>query len=405
MADFTEMRELELSRRRLLVRSDLNVPLRDGRIADDARIRASLPAIRDALRARASVVLVSHLGRPRAGVRDSQLSLRPVAARLSQLLDAEVALHEGRLDEARAAPGRAVLCENIRFQRGECGDDDGLARTLASLCDVFVMDAFGCAHRAHASTHGVAKHAARACAGPLLAREVASLEKFFAGAEAARSVAVVGGAKVAGKMQVLEALAARVQTLIVGGGIANTLLAAHGRDVGRSLYDEESLPAARALSARLRERGCTLLLPCDAVCADELSDAARAQVKELDAVGGGDRILDLGPRTMERIERALAAADRILWNGPLGAFEYAPFAEATRRLAAAVARSRAWSLAGGGDTLAAIARFGVGGDVSFVSTGGGAFLEFVGGRRLPAIEILRKRKDNPRLRQRPETPQ
>lgn len=405
MADFIEMHELELSGRRLLVRCDLNVPLCDGRIADDARIRASLPAMRGALEARASVVLVSHLGRPRAGARDPKLSLRPVAARLSQLLGTEVALHEGRVGEARASPGRAVLCENIRFQHGECDDDDGLARELASLCDVFVMDAFGCAHRVHASTHAVAGHAATACAGPLLAREVAGLGKFFAGADAARSVAVVGGAKVSGKMPVLEALAARVQTLIVGGGIANTLLAARGHDVGRSLYEKESLPAARALHERLRARGCTLLLPCDVVCATEASEHARARVKELDAVGGDDRILDVGPRTVEHIERALAAADRILWNGPLGAFEYAPFAGATRRLAAAVARSRAWSLAGGGDTLAAIARFGVGDDVSFISTGGGAFLEFIAGRRLPAIEILRKRKENPRLRKRPEKPQ
>ncbi len=402
MADFTEMHELELTGRRVLVRCDLNVPLCDGRVADDARIRASLPAIRGALEARAPVVLVSHLGRPRAGVRDPQLSLRPVAARLSELLGTEVALHEGPVDEVRATPGRAVLCENIRFQHGECDDDDGLARTLASLCDVFVMDAFGCAHRAHASTHGVAAHAAAACAGPLLAREVASLEKFFAGGDAARSVAVIGGAKVAGKMEVLEALAERVQTLIVGGGIANTLLAARGHDVGRSLYAKESLPAARALYERVRERGCTLLLPCDVVCAGELTHTARAQVKELDALARDDGIFDVGPRTLERIERVLAAADRILWNGPLGAFEYAPFAGATRRLAEAVARSRAWSLVGGGDTLAAIARFGVGADVSFVSTGGGAFLEFVAGRRLPAIEILRKRKENPRLRKRPE---
>ena len=405
MADFTEMRELDVGGRRVLMRCDLNVPLSRGHVADDARIRASLPAIRDALGARAAVVLVSHLGRPRVAARDPQLSLRPVARRLSELLGAEVALHDGNLGDVRAAPGRAVLCENIRFERGECDDDDGLARTLASLCDVFVMDAFGCAHRAHASTHGVASHAATACAGPLLAREVASLKKFLEGADAARSVAVVGGAKVAGKIEALASLAERVQTLIVGGGIANTLLAASGHDVARSLYEKESLPAARALLERARKRGCTLLLPCDAVCADELADAARAQVKELDALARSDRILDLGPRTTERIEREIAAAERILWNGPLGAFEYAPFAGATRRLAAAVARSSAWSLAGGGDTLAAIARFGVGADLSFVSTGGGAFLEFVAGRRLPAIEILRKRKENPRSRIQPEQPQ
>lgn len=387
------MRELDLAGRRLLVRADLNVPLRDGRVADDQRIRASLPTLRAALRAPSAVVLVSHLGRPREGVCDERLSLRPVAGRLSQLLGAEVPLHEGAPGDARATPGRAVLCENIRFQRGECGNDDGLARALAALCDVFVMDAFGCAHRAHASTHGVARHAAGACAGLLMSREIENLGKFFS-AGGGPSVAVVGGAKVSGKLPVLESLARRVDTLIVGGGIANTLLAARGCDVGRSLHEQDLVPAARALCERLDEHGCTLLLPCDAVCADELSDTAPARVKSLDAVGGGDRILDIGPRSAARIEKVIEGAARVLWNGPLGAFEYEPFAAGTRRLAQAVARSAAWSLAGGGDTLAAIARFGVGGGISFVSTGGGAFLEFIGGRALPAIEILRQRKEN-----------
>ncbi len=393
MAGFVEMRELDLAGRRLLVRADLNVPLHDGRIADDQRIRASLPTLREALQAPSAVVLVSHLGRPREGVCDPGLSLRPVARRLSELLGAEVPLHDGALGDVRVAPGRAVLCENIRFQRGECGDDDGLARALAALCDVFVMDAFGCAHRAHASTHGVARHAAAACAGLLMSREIESLEKFFH-AGAGRSVAVVGGAKVSGKLPVLESLAGRVDTLIVGGGIANTFLAAQGCDVGQSLYEESLVPAARSLCERFKEHRCTLLLPCDAVCADELSDTARTCVKDLDAVGGGDRILDIGPRSAARIEQAVAGAGRVLWNGPVGAFEYEPFASGTRRLALAVARGAAWSLAGGGDTLAAIARFGVADDISFVSTGGGAFLEWIGGRVLPAIEVLRQRKEN-----------
>ena len=387
------MRELDLAGRRLLVRADLNVPLRDGRVADDQRIRASLPTVRAALRAPSAVVLVSHLGRPREGVRDARLSLRPVAERLSQLLGDEVPLHDGAPGDARAATGRAVLCENIRFQRGECSDDDGLARTLAALCDVFVMDAFGCAHRAHASTHGVARHAAGACAGLLMSREIENLGKFFA-AGGGPAVAVVGGAKVSGKLPVLESLARRVDTLIVGGGIANTFLAARGFDVGRSLHDKDLVPEARALCERLDEHGCKLLLPCDAVCADELSDTAPVRVKSLDAVGGGDRILDIGPSSAARIEQVIAGAARVLWNGPLGAFEHEPFAAGTRRLAGAVARSAAWSLAGGGDTLAAITRFGVGGGISFVSTGGGAFLEFIGGRALPAIEILRQRKEN-----------
>jgi len=388
------MRELDLAGRRLLVRADLNVPLQDGRVADDQRIRASLPTLRAALRAPSSVVLVSHLGRPREGVCDERLSLRPVAERLSQLLGDEVPLHEGAPGGARAAAGRAVLCENIRFQRGECSDDDGLARALAEMCDVFVMDAFGCAHRAHASTHGVARHAAGACAGLLMSRETENLGKFFSGGGDGPVVAVVGGAKVSGKLPVLESLARRVDTLIVGGGIANTFLAARGCDVGRSLHEPHLMPAARALCERLDEHGCTLLLPCDAVCADELSDTAPARVKSLDAVGGGDRILDIGPQSAARIEKVIAGAARVLWNGPLGAFECEPFAAGTRRLAEAVARSEAWSLAGGGDTLAAIARFGVGGGISFVSTGGGAFLEFIGGRELPAIEILRQRKEN-----------
>ncbi len=384
------MTDLDLSGKRVLIREDLNVPVQDGAVTSDARIRAALPTLRHAMDAGARVLVLSHLGRPEEGVYDESLSLAPVAARLSELLGKPVPLKKDWLAGVDCAPGEAVLCENVRFNRGEKQDDEGLAKRMAALCDVFVMDAFATAHRAEASTHGVAKFAPLACAGPLLQGELEALERALE-KPARPLVAIVAGSKVSTKLTVLEALLAKVDRLLVGGGIANTFLAATGIEVGKSLHEADMLDIARRLMAQARERGAEIPLPTDVVVAKEIAATAHADIRPVREVRADEIILDIGPDTAERWGRSLGAAGTIIWNGPVGVFEYDQFGEGTRAIADAIARSKAFSLAGGGDTLAAIEKYGVEEGISYVSTGGGAFLEFVEGRKLPAVAILEAR--------------
>ncbi len=384
------MTDLELAGRRVLIRQDLNVPVTDGRVSDDSRIRASLPTIRHAVGAGARVMVLSHLGRPEEGGFDPSASLAPVAVRLGELLGRPVRLERDWLDGVAVGDGEVVLCENVRFNPGEKGNDDGLARRMAALCDIFVMDAFGTAHRAQASTHGIALFAPVACAGPLLAAELDALTRAL---EAPRRpmVAIVGGAKVSTKLSVLESLGDRVDQLIVGGGIANTFIAAAGHSVGRSLHEAGLVPEAARLLEQARARGAEIPLPTDVVVAEELARDARARTVPVTAVTAGDMILDIGPDTAGRYAALLERAGTIVWNGPVGVFEYEQFGHGTRTVANAVAASDAFSIAGGGDTLAAVVRYDVGAGISYLSTGGGAFLEFLEGRTLPAVEVLQQR--------------
>lgn len=385
-----EMSDVDLREKRVLVRVDFNVPIQDGKIADDARIRAALPGIRQALSQRARLMLVSHLGRPAEGTFDEKESLAPVAKHLSGLLGTDVPLRRDWLGGVSVEPGRAVLLENCRFNKGEKKDDDALAKRMAALCDVYVNDAFGAAHRAEATTHGIAKYAPVACAGPLMAAEVEALSRAIA-RPARPLVAVVGGAKVSTKLAVLAALAEKVDRLIPGGGIANTFMLAAGMKIGKSLAEPDLVDEAKRIMRMLRDKGNEVPLPEDVVCAKELSATAKAQIKASSDVADDDLILDIGPRTAAAIAKRLAEAKTIIWNGPLGVFEFEQFAQGTRALARAIATSNAFSLAGGGETLAAIAKYGVARDVSYISTGGGAFLEFLEGKKLPAIEILEQR--------------
>ena len=384
------MTDLSLADRRVLIREDFNVPVNDGEVAGDARLRAALPTLRRAADAGARVMVMSHLGRPEEGAPDPAFSLAPVARRLGELLGREVRLAADWLDGLDVAPGEVVLCENVRFLEGEKADDERLARRMAALCDVYVMDAFGTAHRAQASTHGVARYAPVACAGPLLAAELDALGKALA-RPARPLVAVVGGSKVSTKLAVLEALSERVDRLIVGGGIANTFIAAAGHEVGASLYEPGLVGQARRIRGAVRGRGGDVPIPSDVVVADAPADSAIATVRAVDEVGAGEMILDIGPETARAYREAIESAGTVLWNGPVGVFELGPFAAGTRVLAQAIARSPAFSIAGGGDTLAAIDAFGVTGQVSYVSTGGGAFLEFLEGKTLPAIAALEAR--------------
>ena len=394
-ARFARMADLGLAGRRVLVRADLNVPLADGKVANAARIRASLPTFEQALAAGAAVTVASHLGRPAAGRFDPAFSLAPVAARLGEALGLgrPVPVLAGWPDEGSAsapgtpAPGALALAENVRFLAGETENDEALARRMAATCDVFVMDAFGAAHRAHASTAGVIRHAPTACAGPLLAAELDALGQAL-DRPARPVVAVVGGAKVAGKIEILENLAGKVDRLVAGGGIANTFLAAAGFPVGASLVDRERVPFAAALLARAAAEGFEIVLPGDVVVAPGLSDDAAGAVKPTGEVGAADVILDVGPESAERLARIVGEAGTIIWNGPVGVFEHRAFAAGTARLAEAVAASAGFSIAGGGDTLAAIDAFGVAAGVSRVSTGGGAFLQLLEGRTLPAVAAL-----------------
>ncbi|MDE2294795.1 MAG: phosphoglycerate kinase [Gammaproteobacteria bacterium] len=385
-----KMANCDLAGKRVLIREDLNVPIQDGVVTSDARIRAALPTIRLALERRARVMLMSHLGRPKEGEFSEEASLAPVAKRLGELLGVPVPLKRDWLDGVDVAEGHAVLLENVRFNKGEKKDSDELAKRMAALCDVYVMDAFGTAHRAEASTHGVARYAPIACAGPLLVNELVALETALE-KPARPMIAIVAGSKVSTKLTVLESLLAKVDGLIVGGGIANTFLAAQGRKVGKSLYEPEMLDICNRLIEQAGKRGIEIPMPSDVVVAKEFSATAEADVKPVDAVEADEMILDIGPDTAERLAKILAAAGTIIWNGPVGVFEFEQFGEGTRVLANAIARSKAFSLAGGGDTLAAIEKYHVEESISYISTGGGAFLEFVEGKKLPAVEILEQR--------------
>jgi phosphoglycerate kinase len=385
-----QMADTDLRGKRVLIREDLNVPVKDGVVTSDARIRASIPTIRYALDQNARVFILSHLGRPEEGRYDEQFSLAPVAAKLSELLGKPVPLRKDWLNGIDCPPGTAVLCENVRFNKGEKKDNEDLARKMASLCDVFVMDAFGTAHRAEASTHGVAKFAPVACAGPLLVGELNALEQALQ-KPARPLVAIVAGSKVSTKLTVLEALLAKVDKLIVGGGIANTFIAATGINVGKSLHEADMLDVAKALLAQARAKGTEIPLPTDVVVAREFAATAHADVRPVDQVRKDEMILDIGPDTAERFGETLQSAGTIVWNGPVGVFEFDQFGEGTRAIANAIARSKAFSLAGGGDTLAAIEKYGVEDGISYISTGGGAFLEFVEGKQLPAVAILEAR--------------
>ena len=384
------MADLALAGKRVLIREDLNVPVANGVVTSDARIRAALPTLRQAMAAGAKVFVMSHLGRPEEGVHDEQYSLAPVAKRLAELLGQPVELRKDWLSGLDCAQGQLVLCENVRFNKGEKKDQEQLSRAMAALCDVFVMDAFGTAHRAEASTHGVARFAPVACAGPLLVGELEALQKALE--QPARPlVAIVAGSKVSTKLTVLESLLAKVDQLIVGGGIANTFLAATGVAVGKSLCERDMLDTARKLLAQAKARGADIALPTDVVVATEFAATAKAQVRAVGEVRPDELILDIGPQTARHLAAQLQSAGTILWNGPVGVFEFDQFGEGTRTLARAIADSKAFSLAGGGDTLAAIEKYDVEQGISYISTGGGAFLEFVEGKTLPAVAILEAR--------------
>ena len=389
-----EMAKLDLAGKRVLIREDLNVPVHDGVVTSDARIRASLPTIKLALEKGARLMIASHLGRPEEGRFDPALSLEPVAVRLSELLGRKVPLVRDWLDGVEVASGEAVLLENVRFLKGEKKDNEDLARRMAALCDVYVMDAFGTAHRAEASTHGVARFAPVACAGPLLVNELVALETALE-KPARPLLAIVAGSKVSTKLTVLETLLGKVDQLIVGGGIANTFIAAAGLPVGKSLYEAEMVDIAKRLLAQSQARGVEIPIPTDVVVAREFSATAEADVKPVAEVLPDEMILDIGPDTAERLAVAVAGAGTVIWNGPVGVFEFDQFGEGTRMLANAIARSKAFSLAGGGDTLAAIEKYGVEEGISYISTGGGAFLEFVEGKVLPAVAALEQRARAP----------
>ncbi len=383
------MVDVDLKGKRVLIREDLNVPVAEGVVTSDARIRAALPTIKAALDAGAAVLLMSHLGRPTEGQPDEQFSLQPVANRLAELLGRDVPLLKDWIDGVEVAPGDVALLENVRFLAGEKKSDELLSKKMAALCDVFVMDAFGTAHRAQASTYGVAEHAPIACAGPLLAAELDALAKAMDN-PARPFVAIVGGSKVSTKLTVLGALANVVDCLIVGGGIANTFIAAAGHGVGKSLYEPDMLDTARTLAANQDDRA-EIPVPADVVVADEFSKDAKATVKRVDAVAADETILDIGPETASRFADIIASAGTIIWNGPVGVFEFDQFGAGTKVLAEAIAASNAFSVAGGGDTLAAIDKYDVANGISYISTGGGAFLEFVEGKTLPAVAILEQR--------------
>jgi len=385
-----KMVDLDLSGKRVLIRQDLNVPVKDGKVTSDLRIQASVPTIEKALNAGAAVMVMSHLGRPTEGEFDETSSLKPVAEQLSNLLGKPVRLEKEWLEGITIKAGEVVLCENVRFNVGEKKNSDELGKKMAALCDIFVMDAFGTAHRAQASTHSVAKFAPSACAGPLLANELDALGKAL-NQPAQPLVAIVGGSKVSTKLTVLESLSTKVDQLIVGGGIANTFIAAAGYSVGKSLYEADLIDEAKKLMAAAKAAGSDIPVPTDVVCAKEFSDTAIATIKNVADVADDDLILDIGPETSKLYAEMLKSAGTIVWNGPVGVFEIDQFAEGTKSMSEAIADSSAFSIAGGGDTLAAIDKYNIKDKVSYTSTGGGAFLEFLEGKILPAVAILEEK--------------
>ena len=385
-----KMTDLDLSGKRLLIRQDLNVPVSGGKVTSDKRIRASLPTIEYAMNAGAKVMLMSHLGRPTEGEYDSQYSLQPVADHLSGLLGKPVKLAKDWLDGIELEAGEVVLCENVRFNKGEKKNDDALAKKMAALCDIYVMDAFGTAHRAQASTHGAGKYAPIACAGPLLAGELEALGKALDN-PARPMVAIVGGSKVSTKLTVLESLSKVVDQLIVGGGIANTFIASAGFNVGKSLYEVDLIDTAKRLSEAAKAQGGDIPVPSDVVCGKEFSESAPAELKPVAEVVDDDMIFDIGPETSKNFAEILKTAGTIVWNGPVGVFEFDQFGAGTKALSLAIAESSAFSIAGGGDTLAAVDKYQISDQVSYISTGGGAFLEFLEGKKLPAVAMLEER--------------
>lgn len=386
-----KMTDLNLAGKRVLIREDLNVPLKDdGRVADDTRIRASLPTIEHARKAGAKVILMSHLGRPEEGKYDDAFSLKPVADHLGGILGKPIRLVKDWLNGIDVKDGEVVICENVRFNKGEKKNDDALAKKMATLCDIYVMDAFGTAHRAEASTHGVAKFAKVACAGPLLAAELDALEKALAKPKRPM-VAIVGGSKVSTKLTVLESLSKIVDQLVVGGGIANTFIKAAGHNVGKSLCENDLVDTAKSLIKAAKARGGDIPIPPDVVCGKEFSPTAKATLKKVGDVANDDMIFDIGPKSAAELREILLKAGTIVWNGPVGVFEFDQFGAGTEAIAKAIADSPAFSIAGGGDTLAAITKYNIGDKVSYISTGGGAFLEFLEGKKLPAVAILEER--------------
>ncbi len=388
----TKMTDLDLAGKRLLIRQDLNVPIKDGRVSSDKRIRASLPTIEHCIKSGARVMLMSHLGRPTEGESAAEFSMQPVADHLSTLLGKEVRLITDYLERApEVADGEVVLLENVRFNVGEKANDDELAKKYASLCDIYVMDAFGTAHRAQASTYGAGVFAPVACAGPLLAGELEALGKAL-GDPARPMAAIVGGSKVSTKLTVLDALSSIVDQLIPGGGIANTFIAASGFNVGKSLYEEDLIPEAKRLMEAAKAKGGEIPVPTDVVCGKEFSETAEAIVKKVEDVEDDDMIFDIGPETASRFAEMMKEAGTIVWNGPVGVFEFDQFGEGTRTLGLAIAESKAFSIAGGGDTLAAVDKYNISDKVSYISTGGGAFLEFLEGKKLPAVAMLEEKQ-------------
>lgn len=384
---YEKLSEINLHNKRVLIREDFNVPMHDGKITDDTRLRAALPTIEYALKQNAAVILMSHLGRPTESVFDAQFSLQPIAEKLSALLSKPVRFIPDWIDGIKINPGEIVLCENVRFLKGEKACDEALSKKMAALCDVFVMDAFATAHRAESSTAGVAKYAKKSCAGLLLDAELTALTKALTHPQKP-VVAIVGGSKVSTKMAVLDALLDKVDTLIVGGGIANTLLAAKNFPVGASLIEKDWIDAAKKLLEKAVLKNVAIPLPVDVVVAKTFSADAVAEIKLVDAVSPDDMILDVGPQTAAQYAQIMQQAKTIVWNGPVGVFEFPAFAAGTKALADAIARSEAFSIAGGGDTLSAIAQFGIQDKISYLSTGGGAFLEFMEGKKLPGVEAL-----------------
>ncbi|WJG08644.1 phosphoglycerate kinase [Aliiglaciecola sp. LCG003] len=384
------MTELSLAGQRVLIREDLNVPVKDGKVTSDARLKAAIPTLEHALKAGAKVMVMSHLGRPTEGQFDAEYSLQPVVDYLQEALDVPVKLATDYLQGLELKAGELVVLENVRFNSGESKDDENLAKQYAALCDIFVMDAFGTAHRAQASTHGVAKFAPVACSGPLLSDELAALSKAL-DKPARPMLAIVGGSKVSTKLTVLDSLSSKVDQLIIGGGIANTFIAAQGHNVGKSLYEADLIDEANRLMKVAKSNGATIPVPVDVVTGTEFSDSAVATLKDVSEVAAEDMIFDIGPQTAAELAKLIEKAGTIVWNGPVGVFEFDQFGEGTKAIAMAIANSSAFSIAGGGDTLAAVDKYDIADKISYISTGGGAFLEFLEGKTLPAVAMLEQR--------------